>query len=123
MLAPLVKITVVALTTLALTGCLGYERMGEPYGPGYSETVIAPGVFDVRYNGTGANAWSALERLLARRASELCPTGYLLEQPSRSTETVMERMEPIYRFVQARVRCNEPGANNSSKPTPLRGAA
>ncbi len=89
----------------ALTACIGYgPSRGEGF-PGYSETVVEPGVFLVLYNAPYDSDHRTLRRHLERRASELCPSGFDISELQYDGMGLLHSHRAQYEYVTAKVAC------------------
>lgn len=89
----------------ALTACIGYGPSRGEDDPGYSETVVEPGVFLVVYNAPYDSDRRTLRKRLERRASELCASGFGISELRYDSVGLMHSHRVHYAYATARVSC------------------
>jgi hypothetical protein len=98
---------IVAITlAILLPGCVGFTKSsGECY-PGYSEEARGEHMFLVSYGAPRTSTAGTLKRLVAKRAAQLCVSGYEIIHFETTEEECIHRNPPSYSSGAALIKCN-----------------
>lgn len=61
---------------MACSGCATPYQARSGWLGGYEDVEVSPGLHQVRVQGNSFTSWSTLQDHAKRRATELCPLGY-----------------------------------------------
>lgn len=94
-----------------LAACVAYGPLkSEPSerGVGYSEVRLSATSYLVRYDGRRDQSYQQLRPLLVRRAGELCPGSFSLNEYTHQSGFVIHSLKTIWPYVTAKVECSDP---------------
>ena len=107
---PKVRIsTLLAISSaMTLSGCVAYGPLREDAssrGTGYSEEQLSATTYLIRYDGRRDQTHEELRPLLVRRAGELCPGSFSLNDYAHESGVVIHSEKGIWPYVTARIDC------------------